>query len=517
MKAAFSSKKTLILVVLLMLLIPAVFPLFQKGFFISDDGEWMVIRFTAFFQTMKEGVLPVRFLGRLNHDYGYPVSNFLYPGYLYLGVFLKLFGMSFVQVIKVLFIFSTLLSGVFMYLWLRSRFKEIPSVIGSLVYVYFPYHMFDLYMRGSLGELLGLCILPLILYVVEKKKLHLAGVLFACLIVSHNSLALIFTPVLFFSTYLQSGIKKTYYLLIGLLLSAFFWIPALAETRYTIFSSVTVSSWQNYFVTIQNFSLVGLSGILIIGCSFFLIWKKRSRKIWFPLVTFFASLFLSFPLSEPLWQIGLFPKIVQFPWRFLLLAVWSGSVIIAATLEPLPRRKQQVLGILFGVLIMLSAAPYILSYQQVVRDEGYYTTNEDTTTVHNEYMPIWVKQIPTTRPLEKAKIISGQGGIFIQSQKNNSIRLIATMETEGMLQIETIYYPGWKAFRNEQAVPIHYQNEQGLIQIPLQRGENKIVTVFSETPLRIFANGITVVSMLVLILYYVFRKAQKTRISHKKK
>ena len=64
-------------------------PLFRHGFFITDDGDWMVIRLSAFYQSLADGQFPVRFLGRLYHNYGYPVSNFLYPGFLYVGSFFR--------------------------------------------------------------------------------------------------------------------------------------------------------------------------------------------------------------------------------------------------------------------------------------------------------------------------------------------------------------------------------------------------------------------------------------------
>src|SRR3990167_1912376 len=77
-------------------------PLARLGFFVSDDGEWMIIRLSAFYQSLAEGQFPVRFLGRLNHSYGYPVANFLYPGFLYIGSVIHRIGFSFVDSIKLI-------------------------------------------------------------------------------------------------------------------------------------------------------------------------------------------------------------------------------------------------------------------------------------------------------------------------------------------------------------------------------------------------------------------------------
>src|SRR5262245_59157359 len=71
--------------ILLVVAIIILSPLFRSGFIVTDDGDWMVIRLTAFYQSLADGQMPVRFLGRLYNGYGYPVANFLYPGYLYFG------------------------------------------------------------------------------------------------------------------------------------------------------------------------------------------------------------------------------------------------------------------------------------------------------------------------------------------------------------------------------------------------------------------------------------------------
>ena len=99
-------------------------PLLKRGFFISDDGEWMVIRLTAFFQSLKDGQFPVRYLNRLNNNYGYPVSNFLYPGFLYIGSLLRLLGFSYVNDIKIIFAVSVIGTAVCIYFWLKKHFDN---------------------------------------------------------------------------------------------------------------------------------------------------------------------------------------------------------------------------------------------------------------------------------------------------------------------------------------------------------------------------------------------------------
>ena len=88
---------------LLFLCIPAILPLLKPGFFESHDGNWMIIRFSAFHQSLVDGHFPVRWSGRLNHGYGYPALNFLYPLPFWLAEFFYIFTNSFVLSIKLVF------------------------------------------------------------------------------------------------------------------------------------------------------------------------------------------------------------------------------------------------------------------------------------------------------------------------------------------------------------------------------------------------------------------------------
>ncbi len=107
------------LLILIAVIVLVCIPLFRPGFFVSDDGGWMVIRLSAFYQSLREGQFPVRFLGRLNHGYGYPVANFLYPGYMYIGSVIHFLGFSFVNTVKIILAGSVVVGTVLTYAGLK--------------------------------------------------------------------------------------------------------------------------------------------------------------------------------------------------------------------------------------------------------------------------------------------------------------------------------------------------------------------------------------------------------------
>lgn len=220
--------------IIIFLVLPLFWPLLQPGFFVTDDGDWMIIRLSAFHETLKTGQFPVRFLERLNHGYGYPVTNFLYPLPFYLGEAIHLLGFNFVDSIKILFIASIVLGAIFMYLY--------AGLIAAIIYTYFPYRLFDIYKRGSLGEAIAFIFPPLIFYLIDKKKTVPAAIATAALITSHNVIAFIFLPVII----LYSRNFKLIFL--ALILSAWFWLPALYDLQYTRAATVQVADFSKYFL-----------------------------------------------------------------------------------------------------------------------------------------------------------------------------------------------------------------------------------------------------------------------------
>lgn len=190
------NRSILVISLLVLVCLPVVFPLLHKGFFSSDDGEWMIIRFSAFYQAFRDGQFPVRFLGRLNYGYGYPVANFLYPGFMYIGIFIHILGFGFINTIKIVLALSMLLSGVFTYKWLSNRFNVLSAFVGAFVYVYAPYHLYDLYGRGSVGEILALAVVPFILWQLGRKSILWSSLGLAFLMIAHNTLAFMHVGIL---------------------------------------------------------------------------------------------------------------------------------------------------------------------------------------------------------------------------------------------------------------------------------------------------------------------------------
>ena len=480
---------------------PAVLSLFHPGFFESDDGEWMIIRFSAFHEAIRDGQFPVRFLSRLNYGYGYPVANFLYPGFMYLSEPIHLLGFGFVNTIKIILGLSMIGSAIFCFIWLSKFFNKFSAAIGAMFYLYLPYHLYDIYKRGSVGEMLALAIVPFTLWQIERKSFFWSALGIAFLIISHNTLALLFLPIIFIYGLLRYKISdsqlKIYQYIgifaVGLGASAFFWIPALFDLQYTVFFKTKISEWQNYF---PNIDIVSYLSLIIIGISIIAaIRNKVKGNTLFFLLLGLMSLFLATAISSSVWKV-LPISFVQFPFRFLSIEILAVSYLVGSIISNIKGTARLVVGGILIILIFISAYQYKPS---VFFDKGdlYYATNEDSTTVKKEYMPIWVKNNPTEHYKEKAEIVNGK--ISDLKVRPNNIGFVASSTQEMKIKINTIYFPGWIVNVDGKSTSINYEDE-GLIKINIPAGAHTIKASFKETPIRLISDAISIGSILILLI-----------------
>jgi uncharacterized membrane protein YwzB len=508
--------KVVFLLLAVVFSIPAVVGLLHSGFPLTDDGNWMVIRFSAFFQTLRVGEFPVRFLMRLNNGYGYPVSDFLYPLFMYLSVPIHLLGINFVNAIKTLLILCILASSLFTFLWLRKLFDNFSALVGAIFYTFFPYHLFDIYQRGSVGEVLALSILPFVLWQIERRSLLWVSVGLSFLIVSHNTLAVLFMflilPYFLQYIYMAKNKKKAlrFYamtLLLSLGLSSFFWLPALFDLQYTVFTKTQISDITNYFTV---FGLVGVAALFIIVATIALMLSqkiqiKKHRLTFAMLILSIISIFLASPISSFIWKF-LPSSFVQFPFRFLSLTIPAVAFLTACIISIFSHKIKAALGMVILGLLIVSAIPYLFpkSYQDL--PDSFYSTNQDTTTVKNEYMPKWVQQVPQTMPIAKVENINGKEAVNISKASPSKTVFTVFLTSQKIIQVNTIYFPGWYAFVNGKQTEIIYNNPMGLINLRLEKGLNNVEVIFKETPLRLFSDLISVISLGGLFGLVLLRK-----------
>lgn len=490
-------KKSLILYGLLLLaLIPALIGIFHPGFFSTDDGNWMVIRLSAFYEALRQGQFPVRFLPRLNNGYGYPVADFLYPLYLYIGSFIHIFHLNFILTTKVLFGFSLIASAIGAFLWLKKRFGDVAGLVGALVFTLFPYHIWDITKRGSLGEVLALGVVPFIFWQIDCGSIAGVGLTLALLLLSHNTLALLFLPVVLVYMLFEKKIRLAIFsLFVGLGLSAFFWLPALYDKQFTVFDLTTVSHFTQYFLTTNLYPLIGIISFVVILLSFILIFRNSQTIPSFFVIVTLLSLSLTSNFSKPIWEIFQLGKYVQFSFRFLSITALGVGFLSAYLIRTWKKEYTVFLAGLFVLLLFISSWSYFFPKTYQYYPDGFYSTNQDSTTVQNEYMPRSVKEIaPSGLPKVTVRNASTKNVV----NNGSDLTFQTASDTSSQVTVATIDYPGWVVSVDNKNVVQKPSTPYGFISFNIPKGQHDIVVRFTETPLRIVSDIISLLSLLAI-------------------
>jgi hypothetical protein len=138
---------------------------------------------------------------------------------------------------------------------------------------------------------------------------------------------------------------------------------------------------------------------------------------------------------------------------------------------------------------------------------------DGSTTWAHEQAAIWFVPKPTTIPPTKVNILDGKGTFMVQSWKTPRHEYTVQLSAPTLVEENTMYYPGWKAYVDGQEVQIDYQSTQfpGRLVFPVPAGSHTITTRLTETPLRMTVDIVSFVSIIGVGSILVFRTVRAIR------
>lgn len=533
------------LFVLVILSLVPILDLWKTGLPITHDGPDHVARIANFYQSLSEGNLIPRWAGNLNWGYGHPILMFLYPLPSYVASFFHAVGFSLVDSTKLVFAVSYIASILAMYLFASTAWGASSGIIAAALYGYAPYRFVDLYVRGALGEHMAFVSPPLILWgllVLSKSKgssftsqlaisLGVTG-----LILSHNAVALMMLPLIFlYGAYLVFFEVKdrfhflvlgTWCLVLGFLLSAFFWIPAFFEGKYTLRDIVIKGDfitrfvpWQWFFISPWNYGggneftkEVGIGNWFAVLGSLVVFFHTKETKIRWLIVGLFAmftaSLFLMVLVSHPIWDTITLLQKFQFPWRFLSVSVIVSSIMGAITLAYVPKRLHLFIAFCLLSITVITTVSMWRAKAYEVKPEKYYSGIYNSTTDTGESSPIWSVRFMERRPKAMYEAIEGEAMIVSGFRNSTRHEFTVSAKTDARIVDNTLYFPGWSVLVDDQKIPVEFQDPtyRGLMTFRVSAGEHRIVVDFRETKLRKMANVLSLGGLIILIFYETFRR-----------
>jgi uncharacterized membrane protein len=549
-------KRLLPVMFVTLLLFFAVRPLFSDGFFPMHD-DTQVARVVEMGRALKEGQFPVRWVSDLGYGYGYPIFNFYGPLPYYVGGILYAMGVSGLLATKIMFGLGIILPSILLYGTTVGLLGWPAAATAALFLAYAPYHAVQIYVRGAIGEYWIIIFWPLILYALvwlhDSKRRALAIALgaigIAGSVLSHTLMGYV-TALIFgigiclywiWSLLMKRKAIMAYgvILCLGLGLSAFFWLPAIFEMKFTDVAaqvSATANYHDHFVCLVQLWSSAWGFGGSSAGCvrdglSFMLgkihilvallavvgliARRKQSTDLTYRILavaTACIGIFFTLQVSESLWNVIPEFSYLQYPWRFLSLASFGLSLLAGCAINMAKRSGTRVLiaGICITAVIYMNAKWFTPQYSYV-KDAKTFETNEalrwKASAISDEYLPPQL-----VRPTEENMVVSDTivSPVLIHVTPVVSTaadkRFLVESTRSAMLTIQTAYFPGWQYSVNARAVQPEIHN--GLPEIRIEAGKNLVEWHFTNTPVRTAGNSITVISCIVGIILYV--KQRKT-------
>lgn len=567
MKKLFSKenlkKDIFALGVVFLLAIPSFLPLLSRGYFPMHD-DMQVIRLQQMEKCFLDGQIPCRWSPDLGAGFGQPMFNYYSAFPYYLGIFFRIFGLQFVDIVKLLFLLSLALSGIFMYFLGKEFFGKLGGITAAVFYIYAPYHAVDIYVRGALAESWAITFFPLVFWLVYKlvkegKPVFFVGAVLSLFLVftSHNVMTLIFTPfVILWSFFILAitGQKRFKEILLFFLwsfcLSAFFLLPAFVEKKFVLIDSLTADyfDFRLHFASKKQLFWSrhwGFGGSLgpdsdmslqigwlhwlfscfsLLALAIFFVTKKifsKKDEVFYSLIffsgLFLVSVFFTHRLSLPFWENLPFLSYAQFPWRFLALVIFSSSFLAGFIPFWLKNKIKGKPNVLVSLFIILSVI--VLNYSYFKPQVMYRFATDDWKLSGEEldkqkksalfdYLPKQVKNAPSQIAPESPWVVSGEADIFEFEKRTNFFRM--TIDAKGnqpaRVGVPVFDFPNWEIFVDQKKVPHNSENKQGVIEFEVGDGKHTVVGWFRNTWLRDLANAVTLFSFGSLIVYFIVKE-----------
>lgn len=566
------------LVIILAVALLAVRPLMRPGFFPMHDDE-QIARLVELHRGLTGGQYPVRWVGNLGFGYGYPLFNFYPPLVYWIGEVFYLVGFSLLTSTKLVIFLGFFLSGVFMYRLAREYFGKVAGLVAAVLYIFNPYHALDIYVRGALSEFFSFVFLPAIFWATRRlfrtgKAVWIVALsmFLALFLLTHNMMVMILAPAyalyllfLFWQHGFDWKILRSLVISAGLflLLTAFFWLPALAEKQFTLVDRLLLTEladFRAHFVYLRQLwhspwgfggSLFGLAdglsfeiGKIHLVFSFAAVVVGavlvRRRAAGGPVLLFFALLlavavFLMSFHSRFVWELVRPLGYLQFPWRFLLLAVFAASLlgggVIAHLFDRFAQRRFFSLLVTAGSIAL--AIGLNLGYFQpaswlAVTDADYTGDTEIRWRVSRMSYDFVPRQVATALSESGTTVVDiSQGEIAREPYEIISGNLVVEpvrdefhaktfrVSGPGEFRLNTYDFPGWKAYLDGKEAEIYPTGKLHLITVSVPEGEHGLSFRFTNTPVRTAGNTLSVLGLLVSLgVLIIARKSGGTGNPH---
>lgn len=551
--------------------LPASFALLRDGFFSSSDGMIHLYRLFELDRAIHAGIVFSRWLPLSGYGYGLPVFNYYPPLAYYLAEFFHLLGAGYIGSIKLLIAFGFILAALSMFHFSRDLLGVRAAFVASIAFIYLPYLLSDAYIRGNFPEMLAMSLIPFALYAFRRvvatpnlKFFILASISFALIILTHHLTAMLAAPLLgayvifiFVAEAVRTptsalsggsnaaavGLRKLFWCIgaisLSLVLSAFYWVPALTELNLVFVGPASLARFLvSRLVTVENFFAPSLAysylpqsdallhsagfpqtvAALAVGVATIVSMRARQGNRQLPtfnfqsptnhaiffLLVLITSIFMLLNLSAPLWNAIPTLRFMQFPWRFQILVGISIAFLIgvgAKSMQQVANGRWRPISQFPNLLISLSLmalALFNLPDRSIVltdsqvnllhSDDSDYVVAQMGWSWTREFVPasVQVENVQgamTRRAAPDTPRANAVVRIDNDGQHSRTLRVNASEPTE--ISFHQFFFPGWQAYVDGAPVRTYPSGPLGLVTVNAPAGDHRVEFLFQETPFRL--------------------------------
>ncbi|MCA1553684.1 MAG: YfhO family protein, partial [Chloroflexi bacterium] len=270
----------------------------------------------------------------------------------------------------------------------------------------------------------------------------------------------------------------------------------------------------------------------------------RSLHFFFALSALACAL-MTLSLSTWLWEHLPLLVLAEFPWRFVGIAAIPMAMLVGIASSELREaislldggqrteddsqsirrpssvvRRRSSVGSIVTLLIVLDCfvylfprTPFIVHGNPTLADIAKFERDAGAlgTTSASEYLPLWTARRMYDSPLTPALLDNRVPDhlqretlpvtVRVETLAQNLNREAYRFTSVGALSVHLrrIYFPGWTATIDGQSAPLDLAAPNGTMRVQMPAGEHTVEFAFGETRLRLIADGVSLITAVLLV------------------
>ena len=507
-----------------------------------DDGIQHIAR--AYGQAESNGFLG-NVIPMFTNGFGYSWNLFYGPLTSIGIIILHVLTRNYINAYKLLLMLCMIFSGLSMFMFIKKTSRnQNTALLAAIIYMSFPYHLTDMYIRNALGEFVSFCFIPLVflglynlLNDTDSSFPFIIGVV--GLIITHNistvlvGIFAMFYLIINLDKFITKKVLKVFFIdvLLILLISAFYWLPFIETavfTNYQVYEDGMMCTSEStaehglginqLFVTKNGGQFIFELGphiwimlaLSVMGCRL----VSKDHKSFY--ITCLVSSILTIWMATKYFPWKFLPNemcIIQFPWRMLMMAGFFLSILSAYNITVIIKNfniKDVAVISLIAVGYITAFYPF-LRYDTGIRDINNYTlgvmSGKEIETVAGtakaEYLPVNAYNHRFEIATRESNIYVIKGKAIVENEQKDGTHYEAKIKTLDeeytIFELPYIYYPGYSVKFDGVAIK-YFESENGFVECAIPKNEDGLLTVdYTGTKIMKISEVISILTTIVCV------------------